>query len=223
MANAEFSIDDSRSEKRFLLEQTIRGTFGAASVTFIDIGASGAQVEHSTPLKLGTSGRLTINLPPPSDQVKVTGLVVWSRLSRTPNSEGKYLYRSGLRIDEDLPMREAVDILVAASIARPDLRSLDKKRRVLEEKEKRKQQPMFKAMFHKAPQIPTDQVLLILQARERLALQPDESVKWYNRAKFSFIEAGQDIHYRDEILAIWEYLERTIDLGVISRVVDEKR
>lgn len=47
--------------------------------------------------------------------------------------------------------------------------------------------------------------------------------KWYNRAKFSIIDSGSPVssdqfRHKEETLAVWEYLERTIDLATIERV-----
>jgi len=69
-------------------------------------------------------------------------------------------------------------------------------------------------------QIPSDQILLVQHARERLRANPEEALKWYNRAKFALAEGGGNFDpmpNREEVLAVWEYLERTIDVGRSSR------
>jgi Tfp pilus assembly protein PilZ len=219
---SDLKVEESRIARRVLVEPPIRALFGTIGISIVDFGERGIQAEHSAPMSIGLAAKLVVSIPGQSEQLKISGTVVWSRLSKTPDSLGKYLYRSGIRVDEPEPMRSAIEALLGASMARPDIRSLDKKRKVLREKRMKKQHPTVKTIFHKPAQIPTDQVLLIQQARERLALQPDEAVKWYHRAKFSFIEAGQQIHYRDDILAVWEYLERTIDLAVIAQVIEKR-
>ncbi len=76
-------------------------------------------------------------------------------------------------------------------------------------------------------EVSADQVLLIQHARDRLRGRPDEALKWYNRAKYAITESkdtmGSALAYRDEVLAVWEYLERTVDLAVIARVFDMKK
>ena len=60
-----------------------------------------------------------------------------------------------------------------------------------------------------------DQILLIQQARERLRANPDEALKWYNRANSPGRRGRRrldDPPYREDVLAVWEYLERTIPL-----------
>jgi len=59
---------------------------------------------------------------------------------------------------------------------------------------------------------------------ERLRSHPEEAGKWYNRAKYSlspeesktFDESG--VGHKEDILAVWEYLERSIELPAVARV-----
>ncbi|HJW92847.1 MAG TPA: hypothetical protein VJ901_04455, partial [Thermoanaerobaculia bacterium] len=66
----------------------------------------------------------------------------------------------------------------------------------------------------RSEQIPPDQVMLIQHARERLRSHPDEALKWYNRAKYALVEddtaIGESLRHRDDVLAVWEYLERSV-------------
>jgi hypothetical protein len=76
-------------------------------------------------------------------------------------------------------------------------------------------------------EIPPDQVLLVQHARERLRANPVEALKWYNRAKFALSQGGNPITdpipNREDVLAVWEYLERTIDLNTIVQVFEMTR
>jgi hypothetical protein len=73
-----------------------------------------------------------------------------------------------------------------------------------------------------------EQVTLIQQTRKRLRADPIEAIKWYNRARYSLsdqdarvVEAFTRQGYREEVLAVWEVLERKIPLGMIARVFTE--
>jgi Tfp pilus assembly protein PilZ len=229
------SVEESRSAKRYIIDPPLQASLGSATLTIIDAGETGVQAEHAVPVKLGATARLLVQIPGVSDPLKLEGRVVWSRLSKKPNEHGKYLYRSGIRVENAAEtIRDAVEKLHARSQAEPDHLSLMKKETIRKEKQEKLLHPQMKMTMQKGPQIPTDQLLLIHQARERLQSQPDEAVKWYNRAKFSLTESGQQIHHRDEetgqqihhrdeVLAVWEYLERTIDINVIARAFDEKK
>jgi hypothetical protein len=75
--------------------------------------------------------------------------------------------------------------------------------------------------------VSADQVLLIQHARDRLRTHPDEALKWYNRAKYSIAQSAVGtpdmLYHREEVLAVWEYLERTVELQTIARVFDMKK
>ena len=63
-------------------------------------------------------------------------------------------------------------------------------------------------------------------ARERLATHPDEALKWYNRARYALdaedSPIASEIRHRHDVLAVWEYLERTLPLAKIVRVFEHK-
>ncbi|MGZ5474839.1 MAG: hypothetical protein ACXWG4_12855, partial [Thermoanaerobaculia bacterium] len=72
------------------------------------------------------------------------------------------------------------------------------------------------------------QLLLVQHARERLLADPDEAQKWYHRAKYAITHGASNIEIesirnREEVLAVWEYLERSIDIQTISRAFDRMR
>src|SRR5260370_7471103 len=94
----EADIRDRRGRERFRVKQRFSGSFGAAEVMLVDVAEEGAQIEHAQPLRLASKGRLWFKRADVS--VSLHAFVVWSRLSRTPNEVGKYLYRSGLWFDE---------------------------------------------------------------------------------------------------------------------------
>jgi len=217
------STEESRRARRFIIDPPLRATFGQAELLIIDAGETGIQVEHAAPMKLATTTRLQVFLPGTLEPLKVDGRVAWSRLSKKPNAQGKYLYRSGIRIEGGSEeIRDAVNKLRDSRRAQPDNFSLQKKEKIHREKSQKLNHPQVKLIMQKAPEIPTDQLLLIQQARERLKSHPDEAVKWYNRAKFS-LQATEHMHNREEVLAIWEYLDRTVELSVIAQVFGDKK
>lgn len=226
MHEANSEVRDTRSVMRFYLDPQLDGSFGNVAVVIADFGERGVQVEHPAPLKVGTLARLAFALPPDRLHIELSGVVVWSRLSQKANSHGKLLYRSGIRIEEHHEVaRGALDRLVDSAIAHPAAASLETKKKMLADKERqRAAQPVMKQIVVRKPEIDPDQVLLIQHAHDQLKGHPDEAIKWYNRAKFSFSETGStQLHYREDILAIWEYLGRTIDIHVIAKVFEGKK
>jgi uncharacterized protein (DUF2267 family) len=45
--------------------------------------------------------------------------------------------------------------------------------------------------------------------------------RWAERARVSFAGDGEPPHDRDEVLAVWQYLERAIEIGTIERLVKD--
>ena len=157
----------------------------------------------------------------------VHALVIWSRLSEKPNDEGKLLYRSGLRVeDSEETLGPAIQALADHGVIRRDTESLERKRRKFVERESEKSSKPSVKMI-KTEEISPDQALLIQHARERLQNDPEEARKWYNRARYAIVESSQpiaaDIRGREDVLAVWEYLERSVPLSVIVRVFAEKK
>ena len=213
------SVRDHRGGDRFIVIEPLPGSFGAAPIAILNMAYQGVQIEHAQPLRLATKARLFFKHGEVT--AAVHGTVVWSHLSRTPNDKGKYLYRSGIRIDEEMTrFRSAMESLAEEGFIRLDVESLERKRKRLEEMEReRTGKPVVTLIRGAEAAIPSDQVLLIQQARERLRANPDEALKWYHRAKFSTTDEAV-LHHREDVLAVWEYLDRSVDLSTIQRVID---
>lgn len=223
-------LSDLRDSDRFISAQPVTGSLGSVGITIINLGIGGLQVEHVDPLKIGNQARLTLDIP----NVKLPELrarVVWSRLSKTPNQQGKYLYRSGLRVDEDKDiLARSIGFLIKSGRVYPDKHSLERKKQAQEDKAHRLAHPVMKPILtRKDLDISADQVLLIQHARDRLKSNPQEALKWYNRAKFSLneeaVKGSSDsvMPFKEEVIAVWEYLERTIDLPKIAQVFDMQK
>jgi hypothetical protein len=219
MAN---DVRELRTVERFVVAEPLLGSFGAAAVALLDICEHGVQIEHAQPLRLATRARLWFKRGEVAASVQAA--VVWSRLSKTPNAEGKLLYRSGVAIEgDDGSFADALQMLALRGVVRRDSDSLDRKRQQLLAKESaRSGRPIVK-IVHPDHEVPGDQLLLVQHARAQLKMNPDEAQKWYNRARFAIDEdgahfAGDSVRHREEVLAVWEYLERSIDLATIVRI-----
>jgi hypothetical protein len=218
-------IKDLRTIERYVVAEPLSGSFGAAAITLIDIAEQGAQIEHAQPLRLGARARLWFKRGDVA--ASVHALVIWSRLSEKPNDEGKLLYRSGLRVEEsEENFAPAIQALADHGVIRRDTESLERKRRKFVEREQEKSSKPSVKMI-KTEEVSPDQALLIQHARERLQNDPEEARKWYNRARYAIVESSSpiaaEIRGREDVLAVWEYLERSVPLSVIVRVFAEKR
>lgn len=210
---------DLRSGDRWWLVESIVGSFGTAEVTLVNVAEQGAHVVHAQPLRLAARGRLRFRRG--EIAANVTGMVVWSHLSKTPNEKGKFLYESGVRIEPDGDdFARVLEALASNSLLRYDDGSLDRKRERLAQRSKAAKPAM---KFLHIDSISPDHLLLVRQARERLRAHPDEAIKWYNRAKYALdAEAmvSNEIPYREEVIAVWEYLEHSVPLPIVVRVFE---
>ncbi|HJW92848.1 MAG TPA: hypothetical protein VJ901_04460 [Thermoanaerobaculia bacterium] len=218
-------LHDLRGADRFVADERLAGSFGSASITVIDLAEEGAQIEHAQPLRLGLKARFWFRSRDIS--VSAQGLIVWSHLSKRPSADGKLLYRSGVRIEEEGDQfADTLRQLVRSGIVHRDVGALDRKRKRLEEKEQERWGKPGQLKVFRSEQIPPDQVMLIQHARERLRSHPDEALKWYNRAKYALVEddtaIGESLRHRDDVLAVWEYLERSVPIETIASVFERK-
>jgi hypothetical protein len=215
-----------RSYERYVLSEALTGSFGSAEVRIIDLGEQGAQIEHALPLRVATVARFWFKRGEVA--VSVQALVVWSRLSKHKSADGKLLYRTGLRVEEGAEdFSKSVAVLAEKNLIHRDSQSLERKRKLREEREMAKSASPTMRRVPMVTDVPPDQALLIEHARERLKANPDEAQKWYSRAYFAIRQgqtplAAELTRYREDVLAVWEYLERSVPLSVISRVFEKK-
>jgi len=205
-------VRELRTADRYIIMEKLSGSFGSAPVILIDLGEQGVQIEHSQPLRLATKGRLWFKRGDVS--VSLHAFVVWSKLS------GKH-YRSGLRIDEGAQdFISAMQMLATHGVIKRDDDSLNRKRKRIEEKEQQKAGKPTMKFIQTESDISPDQVLLIQHARERLKENFDEAQKWFSRAYFALRASSDATRYPEDVMAVWEYLERSVPLAVIKRVFD---
>jgi len=223
-------LSDLRNSDRFISAQPVTGSLGSIAITIINLGIGGLQVDHADPLKIGNQARLALDIPG-AKLPEMRARIVWSRLSKTPNQQGKYLYRSGLRVEEDKDiLARSIGFLIKSGRVHLDSHSLERKKQAQEEKARRASQPVMKLILtKKETEISADQVLLIQHARDRFKSNPQEAMKWYNRARFSMNEQAVKgtsdamMPFKEEVIAVWEYLERTIDLPKIAQVFEMQK
>lgn len=218
-----------RRAARYLALSPIAAHLGSIDVVIHDLCEGGFQIEHSEPVKLANSAWIDFENPRTFETIEFRCRVVWSRLSSQLDSRGKPLYRSGIRIEEaDDANRAALQRLLQQA-TRPDVESMEKKRRKLSAAAAAKaSRPIIK--YQRQSELEAEQISQIQTARKKLRAEPVEAIRWYNRARYSL--SAQDYNvvqeatkqgYREEVLAVWEYLQRKVPLGMIARVFTESK
>lgn len=209
------SLDHDRSTARFISSDRMEGTFVAGSsvfaVTVRDLSVTGAQIEHANPIRPAAKGRLVVG------RLNAPAVIVWTRMS-VPG-----VYRSGLRLEEQLDVvaAELRDLLAGGAIRKGEdtLREREKAR-----KEREITRERLIGLASSTSALSPQQVAMIRNARQWLLTHPHEAVKWYQRAKMTATEdilrvAGSGRMNREDVLAVWEVLERRFDLKDVVRAL----
>jgi hypothetical protein len=208
-------IEELRSTDRFDLSPAVEGEWNGAEVRIENLSARGARIETTRPLAASSSGTLTFAVS--KLNVSVAAAVAWSSMKSVNPS----MYRSGLLIDEKPELlRLVIGQLCESGIAILDTHSLALKLKVI-----RARARQLASHASEMSGVPTEQYLLIQCVREELRLNPDEAMHWYRRARMTIADpatrtAAPAIADHPDALAVWEYLDRSIDPSIIGRTFE---
>ena len=210
-------IDQARSTARFISTDPVAGTFFTGALTLTvnirDVSVIGAQIEHSQPLRPALQGQLTIG------DLETLATVVWTRLT------GPGQYRSGLRIEAPLEeIAAAIRDMLARGVVRKDDDTIRQRAIARIEREK-KRASLTGTPPRKSTHPSAEHLRTIRAAREWMRNHADEAIKWYNRARMTATEdhlriAGSGRPNREDVLAVWEYLDRGFDLHDVVRALE---
>jgi hypothetical protein len=206
-SNRSARIEELRSTDRFRIAPALAGVFASRAVSIVDLSARGARIDGLDDLPHGTAGPLHFRVPGSSLEVAVTGSVAWSAAKKT-----------GLFINEKPELlRLAIGQLCETNRAALDTSSLRLKLRILRARA-RQLAPSHATL----PGIAAEEYLLIHGVREELRLNPEEALHWYRRARLVINDpatraAAPAIADHPDALAVWEYLDRSVDPAVVGR------
>ncbi|HEY6140819.1 MAG TPA: PilZ domain-containing protein [Thermoanaerobaculia bacterium] len=203
-------IEELRGSDRFAMQQPLAGTFGGARVTIENLSVRGARIATGSAAAAGKQATLTFL------NVEVTAQVAWCAIkSLDPTT-----YRAGLAIAEKAElMRLAIGHLCEGGQAILDTQSLALKLKIIRARA-RQLAPSFRIV--ESAGVPAEQYLLIQGVREELRHNPEEAMHWYRRARLTINDpatrrAAPSIADHPDALAVWEYLDRSIDPSLIGR------
>jgi hypothetical protein len=209
-------IEELRSADRFCVAPMLNAEFNGQPVRIEDLSARGARIETASEVPIGTAAAFHFHAPDASAPVEVNAKVVWS----TMKSVEPKRYRSGMMVTEKPElMRLGIGQLCETNRATMDTHSLGLKLRIIRARA-RQLAPAFGAV--ESSGVPAEQYVLIQGVREELRLNPDEAMHWYRRARLLIQDpkvrtSAPAIADHPDALAVWEYLERSIDPSIIGR------
>lgn len=216
------AVAECRRARRFNMIVPLDARFGNAAITIVNLGAGGMLVEHSQSLRLGMEGEVFIETP--EDVPPLPVRVVWSRLSKSRDAEGRLRYRTGLKLTSDSASAIGAVGRLLRGRATPETGALDRKRESLERKARSIAGLTELSSAPKELKLTADQLLLIRETRDYFHAHPDAAAKWYNRAKFASSDSSSAIaHHRSEVLAIWECLGRKVAIELIAIALEAIR
>lgn len=222
LSNRSNRIEELRSTDRFFLSPTLTGEFDGNPVQIEDISARGARVTMPVAPQHSSVGVFRFAVPESTIEIEVPGQVVWSSLKAITGGTLRS-FRAGLLIAEKAElMRLAIGRLCDMNRAALDLQSLRLKLRILRARA-RQLAPEYPQI--ESAGIPAEQYLLIQGVREELRLNPEEAMHWYRRARLiindpATREAAPPIASHPDALAVWEYLDRSVDPSIVGRAFD---
>lgn len=215
-------IEELRSTDRFYVLPTLPGELDSKPVLIEDLSARGARIVLPAEPRRGSVAAFRFAVPESTIDVSVTARVVWTSLKAITGGTLRS-YRAGLLIAEKSElMRLAIGRLSDMNRAALDLHSLRLKLRILRARA-RQLAPSYPQI--EAAGIPSEQYLLIQGVREELRLNPEEAMHWYRRARLiindpATRELAPPIANHPDALAVWEYLDRSVDPSIVSRAFE---
>jgi hypothetical protein len=222
LSNRTSRIEELRSTDRFYVLPSLPAELDGRPVLIEDLSAHGARVELPAEPQRGSVATLTFAVPESIIEVSVTSQIVWTSLKAITGGVRR-TFRAGLLIAEKAElMRLAIGRLSDMNRAALDLHSLRLKLRILRARA-RQLAPSYPQI--EAAGIPAEQYLLIQGVREELRLNPEEAMHWYRRARLiindpATREAAPPIANHPDALAVWEYLDRSVDPSIVSRAFE---
>jgi hypothetical protein len=202
---------DLRLAPRYVPRRQIGGTFRQVRFSILQVSTTGLRIRHDETVRPGDVARLTFAVMKPARSFAMQARVVWTTIAQ--RGEGASFCISGVRvIDGNDQLREAIEVLRASH----DLQ--------LEEAPPRRSSGATNA-GPPATGLTDDDVAAIIRAVRLFSSDPVEAHRWYTRARFALAEeevrkaAPVKARDREEVVGIWEFLNRRMDIARIASVV----
>ncbi|HEX6094959.1 MAG TPA: PilZ domain-containing protein [Thermoanaerobaculia bacterium] len=197
---------EMRIAPRFVPRRQIGGSFQHSRITLVQISTTGLRVRHDDVLRPGDVARLTLSLQRPARTFAMQARVVWTSIAQRGDSPSFCI--SGLRVVDLGPLQQVLHHLREARDLQPD-----------EGRRRANQNPMALSG------LTDEEVASIIRAVRKFNSDPVEANRWYTRARFALVDdairaaaptRGRD---REEVVGVWEYLERKLDLAKVASVM----
>jgi hypothetical protein len=206
---------NTRAGVRYVPRRQIGGVFRDVKFVMLQLSSSGLRIRHDEALHPGDEARLSFAILNPPKSFVMRARVVWTSIAQRGEEESYYI--SGLRVVEN------ADRLVNAAYLLRTARELQ-----IDDRDIGRTMPASRAprnMPRHVTGLSDEDVLTIIQAVRRLADDPQEAARWYARARFAIADeevrkaAPRGAREREEVVGVWEYLQRRPDLKTVAGVM----
>lgn len=215
-------IEELRSTDRFWVMPALEAAFDGRPVQIEDLSARGARIESPLELRNEQTGTLRFSIPKTQVDVAVTGRIVWTAV-KAITGKATRTWRGGVHINErPEQLRLAIGQLGELGRAGLDTQSLRLKLKIMRARA-RQLAPSYRSVEESG--VPAEQFLLIQGVREELRLNPEEAMHWYRRARLIINDPqtrvlAPPIADHPDALAVWEYLDRSVDPTIVGRAFE---
>lgn len=207
----EEEAQDLRVSPRFIPRRQINGIIDDVKFTIVQISRTGLRIRHTDEILPSGDSKLTFALLNPARSFVMRGRVVWTSAATTDSGERKF-FISGVKITEHVDrLVSAIDILNASHDLQPDRRAIVR--------------PVGEEDVLPVGGASDDEIAMVMKAVQHFAADPLEANRWYARGRFALSEpqvrrdAPRKPREREEVLGIWEFLDRRVEMGKISDIV----
>jgi hypothetical protein len=204
-----------RAGVRYVPRRQIGGVFRDVKFVMVQLSSSGLRIRHDEPLHPGDEARLSFAILNPPKSFVMRARVVWTSIGQ--RGDERSFYVSGLRVIEN------ADRLVNAAYLLRTARELQIDDRDIGRRVPNTRTP--RNMPKHVTGLSDEDVVKIIQAVRKLADDPQEASRWYARARFAIADeevrkaAPRGAREREEVVGVWEYLQRQPDLKTVAGVM----
>lgn len=198
-----------RRAPRYIPRRHIVGIFEKVKFSILQISSTGLRIRHEASVLPGETGRLTFAIGQPPQSFPMTARVIWTSI--VSRGQGPSVCISGVRAVENADrLARAVEMLRQKGELDAD--------RSTRGKGAAKSPAALRG-------VSDEEIASIVRVVRRLANEPVEANRWLARARYAIADEQirnaiqQYTRDRDQILAVWEALERKIDLAKVAAVV----
>jgi hypothetical protein len=211
-------VSESRRTPRFILDPAIPATFEDIPVLIYNIGESGIQFEHKQKIQRFQWGEVRFALPISPRVIRLQGRVTWCRMARGSDPLQPWPYRCGLAVEglHALTIDTLAGLLRSKS-ARPDRNSLERKKKLLLERQSEEVILPGSVVETIPPPLTMEECINRVQsARSELRRDPANAALMLSSGQL----AWRDAPASDEVVAVWQQLRQSVDPALISVVFD---